>query len=83
MSQRSLRLFLPLALLLSMLVIGAVSLAYALHEKQNALTQSARLSLLRDVAHLVRLSDSLPPETSALLAEELAQVASQPQVQAV
>ena len=83
MRQRSLRLFLPLALLLAMLVVSAVSLAYSLHEKQRALTQSARLDLLRDVAHLVRLSDTLPPETSALLAEEVAQVASQPQVQAV
>jgi PAS domain S-box-containing protein len=83
MKQRSLRLFLPLALLLAMLVVSAVSLASALHEKQHALTQSARLDLLRDVAQLVRLSDTLPPETSALLAEEVAQVASQPQVQAV
>ena len=83
MSERSLRLFLPLVLLAVMLLFGAASLTYALHQKQRDLTASERLNLLRDVAHLVRLSDGLPPGTSDLLAEEVAQVASRPQVQAV
>ena len=83
MTERSLRLFLPLVLLVTMLVVGAGSLAYALHQKQRDLTASERLNLLRDVAHLVRLADELPPGTSDLLAEEVAQVASRPQVQAV
>ena len=75
MTERSLRLFLPLVLLVTMLVVGAGSLAYALHQKQRDLTASERLNLLRDVAHLVRLADELPPGTSDLLAEEVAQVA--------
>lgn len=83
MNGRSLRLFLPLLMLAVMLVFGAASLAYALHQKQRDLTASERLNLLRDVAHLVRLSDGLPPGTSDLLAEEVAQVASRPQVQVV
>ncbi|MDX9843806.1 MAG: ATP-binding protein [Aquabacterium sp.] len=83
MNERSLRLFLPLVMLAVMLVFGAASLAYALHQKQRDLTASERLNLLRDVAHLVRLSDGLPPGTSDLLAEEVAQVASRPQVQVV
>ncbi len=65
-----------------MVLVGAGSLAYALHQKQRDLTASERLNLLRDVAHLVRLADELPPGTSDLLAEEVAQVASRPQVQA-
>ena len=83
MTERSLRLFLPLVLLVTMVLVGAGSLAYALHQKQRDLTASERLNLLRDVAHLVRLADELPPGTSDLLAEEVAQVASRPQVQAV
>lgn len=83
MRRRSLRLFLPLVLLLAMLIVGGLSLTYALYQKQQALTQSARLDVLRDVAHLVRLADELPAENSTLLAEELAQVASQPWVQVV
>lgn len=83
MRRRSLRLFLPLVLLLAMLIVGGLSLTYALYQKQQALTRSARLDVLRDVAHLVRLADELPAENSTLLAEELAQVASQPWVQVV
>ncbi len=83
MKHRSLRWFLPLLLLLVMLAMGGLSLAYALYQKQQALTQSARLDVLRDVAHLVRLADELPEENSTLLAEGLAQVASQPWVQVV
>ncbi|OGB04019.1 MAG: hypothetical protein A3G29_15320 [Burkholderiales bacterium RIFCSPLOWO2_12_FULL_64_99] len=83
MRERSLRVFLPLVLLLTMLVVGATSLAYALHQRQRDLTESARLDLLRDVAQLVRLSDEMSSGTSNLLSEQVAQVASRPQVQAV
>lgn len=40
MRRRSLRLFLPLVLLLAMLIVGGLSLTYALYQKQQALTQS-------------------------------------------
>ena len=83
MSSWSLRWFLPLFLLVTLLGVRGVSLSYALHQEQQTLTQSTRIDLLRDVAHLVRLADELPHETSGLLAVELAQVASQPQVSAV
>lgn len=83
MNTRSLRVFLPLALLVILLTTGAVSMALSLRQQQNMLTDSARQALLTDVSRLVRLADEGMGSTSSLVAAEVAQIASRPQVRMV
>ncbi|MCH8180691.1 MAG: response regulator [Proteobacteria bacterium] len=83
MTPRSLRVFLPLALLAILLVTGAVSLAMSLRQQQANLTESARQALLGDVARLVRLADPGMGANASLLAAEVAQIASRPRVRMV
>jgi len=83
MNIRSLRVFLPLALLAVMLLTGSVSLSLSVQEQQHRLTQDARQSVLADVSRLVRLTSEGMGSTSALVAAEVAQIASRPQVHMV
>ncbi|TDP82052.1 PAS domain S-box-containing protein [Aquabacterium commune] len=83
MNIRSLRVFLPLALLALMLLTGAVSVVLSLQQQQRHLTEEARLSVLADVSRLVRLTSEGMGSTSSLVAAEVAQIASRPQVHRV
>ena len=83
MNIRSLRVFLPLALLALMLLAGAVSVFLRLQQQQRHLTEEARLSVLADVSRLVRLTSEGMGSTSSLVAAEVAQIASRPQVHKV
>ena len=83
MTIRSLRVFLPLALLALMLLTGAVSVVLSLQQQQRHLTEEARLSVLADVSRLVRLTNEGMGSTSSLVAAEVAQIASRPQVHRV
>lgn len=83
MKLRSLRVFLPLALLVIMLLTGGASVGLSLHQRQRNLTEDARLSVLSDVSRLVRLTSEGMGSTSALVASEVAQIASRPQADVV
>jgi len=83
MNLRSLRVFLPLALLTLMLLTGAVSVVLSLQQQQRRLTEEARLSVLADVSRLVRLTNEGMGSTSSLVAAEVAQIASRPEVHRV
>lgn len=83
MNIRSLRVFLPLALLVIMLLTGAASVGLSLQQRQRHLTEDARQSVLADVSRLVRLTSEGMGSTSALVASEVAQIASRPQADMV
>lgn len=80
---RSLRLFLPVALATLLLLIGTVSVALSLKQRQDQLTETVQREALGDVARLVRLSDEGMGTASALVAAEIAQIASRPHVRMV
>ena len=83
MNIRSLRVFLPLALLTLLLLTGVLSVTLSLQHQQRRLTEEARMSVLTDVSRLVRLTSEGMGSTSALVAAEVAQIASRPQVHRV
>ncbi|HET8870751.1 MAG TPA: ATP-binding protein [Aquabacterium sp.] len=83
MKQRSLRVLLPLLLLLMLVAVGATSLAYTLHKRQARLTDESRVTLLGDVARLARLAHLAGEEVRTRMATDLAQIASRPQVSGV
>lgn len=83
MNIRSLRVFLPLALLVILLLTGAASVGLSLQQRQRHLTEEARLAVLADVSRLVRLTSEGMGSTSALVASEVAQIASGPQADMV
>lgn len=83
MSQRSLKVLLPLLWLVTVLCIGSASLAYTVHERQNELTETARASVLGDVARLTRLASRGWDAAHTLIALDVAQIASQEPTEAV
>lgn len=83
MNLRSLRLFIPLALLAILLVIVALSMTLSLRQRQQQLSEVARSSALGDAARLVRLTTEGMGSSSALVTAEVAQIASRPGVQMV
>lgn len=80
---RSLRLFLPVALAILLLAIGTVSVSLSLKLRQDRLTDTVQREALGDVSRLVRLSDEGMGTASALVAAEIAQIASRPYVRMV
>ncbi|MFN3886202.1 MAG: ATP-binding protein [Aquabacterium sp.] len=80
---RSLRLFLPAALAILLLSIGTVSVVLSLKQRQDHLTDTLQREALGDVSRLVRLSDEGMGVASALVAAEIAQIASRPHVRMV
>ena len=80
---RSLRLFLPLSLTTLLLAIGTVSVSLSLQQQQDRLTEAVQRDALGDVSRLVRLSDEGMGTASALIAAEIAQIASRPNVRMV
>ncbi|WP_298012711.1 ATP-binding protein [uncultured Aquabacterium sp.] len=80
---RSLRLFLPVALAILLLAIGTVSVSLSLKQRQDRLTDTVQREALGDVSRLVRLSDEGMGTASALVAAEIAQIASRPYVRMV
>ncbi len=83
MKTPSLRWVLPLALLITFLTTGGMSYWLTMQQKQKDLTEFMRQQLLADVARLVRLQDAASGANSSLLAAEMAQIASRPQVRTV
>ncbi|MBH1987491.1 MAG: response regulator [Burkholderiales bacterium] len=83
MNVRSLRVFLPLALLALLLAVGSVSLAVTWHQRQKALTEACRQQILADVARLVRLADQGPGLLSSLMFNEVAQASTRPQARMI
>ncbi|AWI53841.1 hypothetical protein DEH84_10690 [Aquabacterium olei] len=83
MTMRSLRLFLPVALTVLLLAIGTVSVSLSLEQRQDRLTETVYREALGDVSRLVRLSDEGMGTASALVAAEIAQIASRPYVRMV
>lgn len=78
MNIRSLRVFLPLALLALMLLIGAVSVVLRLQQQQRQLTQEARLSVLTDISRLVQRTNEGMGAALSLVAAEVAQAPQSP-----
>lgn len=74
MKQPSLRFWLPLVFVTSLLLVSVSSVVYSLHRYQNQLEHNARDDLLSDVARLVRLSDRGWPVNQGLIAADLAQI---------
>lgn len=83
MRHRLLRWWLPLSVVLGLCLVGAASLLHALHQRQHQLTETSRTTLLADVARLTRLGSLGGEAAGSLMASEIAQLASRPQVQAV
>ena len=83
MSQRSLKVLVPLLWLLTALAVGLASLAYTVHDRQEQLTVSMRDNLLGDVARLSRLADRGWDGSTSLISLDVAQIASEEPVEAV
>ena len=83
MSQRSLKVLVPLLWLVTALAVGLSSLAYTVHDRQVQLTSAMRDSLLGDVARLSRLADRGWGGAASLISLDVAQIASQEPVESV
>lgn len=83
MSQRSLKVLVPLLWLVTALAVGLSSLVYTVRDRQSQLTSAMRDSLLGDVARLSRLADRGWGGAASLISLDVAQIASQEPVEAV
>ncbi len=78
MKPRSLRSVLPLTLMATLLVAASLSFLLSLRERLQELTERSTQQVLTDVSRLVRLCEDGMGATSALVAAEMAQIASRP-----